>query len=98
VRAWIDDGYAAKRRRDTAARKARSRQNGRSLGHPQAHPLSRMRRIQALQEIGLSYVDIAAVMRLDFGDELTDEQVRYALQNNTVPRIYRRRLREAATA
>ncbi len=51
-------------------------------------PEFRWARMRALASAGLSARAIASVIKLDFGDVLSEDQVRYALQEDRMPRIW----------
>lgn len=73
IRTWTDDEYLA-RRREQWSRAQRDQRRGSA----QREVMDRMR---ALREECLSYRAIAAVLRLDTGINLTEEQVRYAFKH-----------------
>lgn len=82
---WTDPDF---RRRDLARRRRRRSPRtvpGR-LGSPLASEDQKLERMQALRQHNLSFRSIAEVMALDFGDQISEEQVRYALTNGRYPR------------
>jgi hypothetical protein len=62
------------------------------LGFPRRTPEWRLARLRALHDAGLTCAVIATVYRVDFGDELTPDEIAAALRDNQPPR----RLLEAA--
>lgn len=59
---------------------------GKPLGRRDARPEYKLARMQALRELGVSFNSIAKVMGFDFGDELTEDQVRHALDLGRYPK------------
>lgn len=84
VARWVDEGYLQ-----------RDRERRRRPGRPGPGPRrrawhDRLARAHELRSIGVSYRSVAAIMNHDFPDlQLTDEQVRYALQGRTRPESIR---------
>lgn len=67
------------------------------MGHYLARAEYKLARMRALHEqAGMTCGAIARVMRFDFGDPLTDDQVRYALAVGRYPRFNGTRVRKQA--
>lgn len=94
VRRWTDPEYAERHRVQQSDSAYRRRQASPAFGRRHFRLETRIRRMADLRSAGLAYTDVAKVMQLDFGVELTPEQVAYSLKHDTVPRP----LRERATA
>lgn len=68
------------------ARRATTR-GARPLGHFLARPEFKLARMRALRdEAGVTYTGIAKVMWFDFGDPLTQSQVRHAIASGRYPK------------
>lgn len=90
VRCWVDEAYADRRRRAFAAQKRKERRERGVTWLPQcANTDTKCHRMFALREAGLPNTSIAAVMKLDYGVELTHHQVRYFFDTGSVPRPLR---------
>lgn len=64
---------------------------GGRLGSPRHTPEFKFARMLALRDLdGMSCQAIASAMHYDFGDELTADQVRWALSQGRIPRSIRR--------
>lgn len=94
VSRWVDDHAAAAKRAEDDRRVARrSMTRSGRLGRTDARPEFKLRRIRALDAAGLTATAIAKVMTVDFGDELSAQQVREALRLGRYPFM---RMAEAA--
>ena len=88
VKCWVDDEY---RERYRAKERRRQRQEYRRRHgvRPAAlkviTPVEKFDRLRELREAGLSQSDTAKVLRLDFGDDVTEHMVRYAEQSGRYP-------------
>jgi hypothetical protein len=93
VKCWVDDDYAEKRRRAFASQKRKERRARGVTWLPQcANTDTKCYRMRVLRDAGLTHNAIAAVMRLDYGVEISGAQVRYSFNTGSIPRC----LREAA--
>lgn len=89
VQRWTDEEAArahqarglARHRRHSAAGAG----GGGRLGNPRATPEFKLARMAAMRERDLSLRSIAEMMALDFGDELSEHQVRYAFLTGRYP-------------
>lgn len=75
VRRWVDDDYAEAIRLKNRLRMRKGTQHCETASEVVA------KRVMALRQAGLSFTSIAAVLRLDFGIEVTSEQVRWAVRD-----------------
>lgn len=90
VRCWVDEEFAERRRRSFAEQKRKERRERGVTWLPQMANLdTKLHRIRVLHEAGVPCVHIATVMRLDYGIELTEHQVRNHIKNGVVPRTMR---------
>jgi hypothetical protein len=80
---WVDPGFAERRRREQ--RDAAKRRRARVAAVP---VLDRMRE---LRSAGLSFSGIAIVVLLDWGIDLSADQVRYYMRTGREPRIPKRK-------
>jgi hypothetical protein len=80
---WVDPGFAERRRREQrdAAKRRRAR----------VAPTLVLDRMRELRSAGLSFSGIAVVVRLDWGVDLSGDQVRYYLRTGREPRIPKRK-------
>lgn len=78
VRRWVDDDYAQAVR----LKNRLGARTGRRVPAETVVPFL-LRRMTDLRAAGLSFADIAAVLRLDLGLRLTDNQVRYIVRGQT---------------
>lgn len=85
VRASREQSWRADAQANAASRAAQ--RGARGIGRWSARPEFKMARVRALHGEGLSVNAIATVMRFDFGDRLTEHQVRYALRMGRYPRV-----------
>lgn len=81
VKGWVDDDYAQRRRareRDRQRDLWRIKNGARPVAYKVITNHDKLIRLCELREAGLSPAAVATVIRLDFGDELTKNQVSYA--------------------
>ncbi len=81
---WLDPAVAERRAQAAREKRAEVATFGWSGWHPS--PSWKLGRMRALRAAGVSYAAIAKVMLVDFGDELTEEEVRYAVKRGRPPR------------
>lgn len=81
---WLDPAVAERRAQAAREKRAESATFGWSGWHPS--PSWKLGRMRALRDAGVSYAAVAKVMSVDFGDELTEEEVRAALKLGRPPR------------
>lgn len=74
--------------RRNKARKNASKSGGRLLTKPRS-PEFKVLRIQALADRRVSATTIATLMEFDFGEPLTEAQVRYAIRTGRYPKVRR---------
>lgn len=86
IRRWADP-TAAQRKRDYDRIKARqSRHRGGRLGRAHETPEFKQSRLEGLRVAGLSLAAVAKALNFDYGDNLTRQDVRYALETGRYPR------------
>ncbi len=99
VRRWVD-GRIAERERLANRERRRTSAVSRKIaaGGPwiraDASPKYRMARLLALAEVGVRAGQIAKVIHLDFGDVLTEHEVKRAVETGRPPRKWRVRAGE----
>lgn len=90
IELWVKPEAAEEYRRQ---RSNRNRITDQSVTEqPTDSPKTRIRRMRALREAGLTYTGIAAVMNLDYGISITSETARYLLGQNPSGNTIRKHL------
>jgi hypothetical protein len=96
VRCWIDPKYAERRSlgnrqrmREVLAKAKAERAQGGPWFHANASAEYRMQRLVALATVGLTVPKLVEVLRLDFGDVLSEHEVRRAVETGRPPRRWR---------
>lgn len=102
VKTWVDPTYYERRLEED--RRAKRRALAREmlsgcrfdLQLRGSSPEYRYARLKALADLGLGMTDVGKVMGIDFGEPLSREQVKRALDEGKWPKIYRKRAGKAA--
>jgi hypothetical protein len=96
VRTWVDDDYAASRRKTYAAQKRAQRRNRGVTWLPQhAKADTKLHRMDVLHGAGLSPRSIAAVMEVDYGVQISPHAVRRYVVERATPRCLLEELKAA---
>lgn len=92
IHRWVNEEYRRRNDQVAVARRAerRAEEAGGRLRLPQRAltPEFKLARMRLLRDIGLTDSQIARLMRLDVGDELTRSHVRHALELERYPSYF----------
>ena len=89
IRYWLRGGLDMEKQRELDRRhkaRVRAERSGGRIVSRAATPEFKVARIRGLRELGVSYAAIAKVMTFDFGERITEKQVRDAAVTGTYPR------------